>query len=107
MKEVHAAPQGINATISCKIPSKSQKKLLGPPVHIDVVMAEADKSRVWDSGEDKTMDIDAVTRSSMGKGKVASAQNEDSTYFERMDLDAHANITFLGRNCHDVNYSGK
>ena len=43
----------------------------------------------------------------MCQGIVASTENEDSTCFERMDLDTHANMVVLGRNCHVVNYSGK
>ena len=104
MKEVHAAPHGIVVTINGKMPSKSQKKILGPPVPTDGVRTEADESRVWDPGEDAIVDIDDVTRSSVCQGIVASAKNEDSTYFESMDLDTHPNLVVLGRNCHVVSY---
>ena len=53
------------------------------------------------------MHIDAVTTSSMCQGIVASAENEDGTYFERTDLSTHANMLVLGMNCHNVNYSWK
>ena len=43
----------------------------------------------------------------MFQGIVASEENEDSTYFERTDLDIHANMVVLGRNCHVVNYQEK
>ena len=43
----------------------------------------------------------------MSQGIVASTEHENSTYFERTDLDTHANMVVLGRNCHVVNYSGK
>ena len=107
MKEVHSAPQGIKATINGKQPSKSKKKRLGPPVPADSVRSEADESRVQDPGKDTIIDIDAVTKSAIRQGIVASAENDDSTYFERTDLDTHANMVVLGRNCHVVNYLGK
>ena len=53
------------------------------------------------------IDIDAVTKSSMCQGIVSSAENEKSTYFERTDLDTHANTVVLGRQCHVLNCSGK
>ena len=74
---------------------------------VDGVRTEADESRVWGPGEDSIIGIDAVRKSSMCQGIVASTENENITYFERMDLDTHANMVVLGRNCHVVNYSGK
>ena len=107
MKEIHGAPQCIKATINGKTLLTSQKKWLGPLVTTDVVRTEADESRVWDPGEDPIVDIDDVTRLSTCRGAVESAENEDIAHFERMNLDTHANMIVLGRNCHVVNYSGK
>ena len=52
------------------------------------------------------IDIDAVTKSSMCQGIVVSTENENSTYFERTNLDTHASMIVLDRNFHVVNYSG-
>ena len=43
----------------------------------------------------------------MCQGVVASKENEDSAYFERTDLDAHANMIVLGKNCYVVKCSRK
>ena len=93
--------------MSSKNKSKYHNELMGTPVPTDGVRTKANEKRVWDSGEDAMINIDAVTKSSMCQGIVSSAENEKSTYFERTDLDTHANTVVLGRNRCVVNYSDK
>ena len=57
--------------------------------------SEVDESRVWEPVEDATIDIEAVTKSTMRQGIVASAEDNDSTYFKRIDLDIYANMLSL------------
>ena len=51
--------------------------------------------------------MNAVTQHAMSQGTVASAENEDSTDLEIIDLDIHANMVILGRNWYVVTNSGK
>ena len=53
------------------------------------------------------IDVDAVTNSTMYQGIVSSAEDNDSTYFERTDLDSHDNVVLLGKNCCVVDHSGR
>ena len=62
---------------------------------------------VWDPGEDAMVGIDAVAMSSVRQGMVVSAENEDSTFFERTDLGTHANMVVPSRNCQVMSCSGK
>ena len=64
---------------------------------------ESDESRVWDPG---ITELDAVTKNNMDQGVVASECDNDDTDLERVDLDTHANIVVLGRNCCIVSHSG-
>ena len=97
MKDVHSAPKNIKTTVNGRKPLKSQG-LLGLPKPADDARSEVEESRVWNSGEDDMIDFDAVTNSAMCQGIVSSVEDNDSIYFERMELDTHANVVVLGIN---------
>ena len=42
----------------------------------------------------------------MRQGIVASVEDNSSAYFERMNLETHANMVVLRRNCYIANHSG-
>ena len=52
-------------------------------------------------------DVDTVTNSSMCQGVLSSEGDNDSTSFERKDLDTHAHVVSLGRNFCVVDDSGR
>lgn len=80
---------------------------MSPSGPTDGVRSEAHGSMVWDPREDVVIKIDAVTKYNSHQGAVVAAEDNDSTYFERTDLDDHANMVVLGRKCYIVDLLGR